>query len=498
MGRGRLRLDRSDAAGGCAALLLAAAAAVSSARDVLLVGAICASITWVAWDAHRNGEPGPRARLIMAIALAALVALPASLLVADHRLWAGPFPGLAGGLGLWATGIFSLAAGCRLGYRMPGPRFTNGARSGGSGARHLRAGTARRPLGLAVVIGLVIVSAVLFVVKVGGPLAYLRNLGNSGTTTYGLTYLIWGISFAKYGAFMQLGESWVKRSRPGWSTTAVTVVAFGLLGFIGSRLLLLVAALQLLLLYAALLTMGRRFKLVLAVSVAAGLLVFVGLGEVRRWQSSFSHRRSFPAYLEKVGLPNLPRTYVNQYADAVRESVIARRVVPRLAPYERGKEFLRVLLQPLPSSIRPKVSTAPALTAAFTSGKHNGNALAVPVEGYLQFGFVGAIILSLLLGCAVGYTDRIGSAARDVGVLGATVAAGTGAIIVLRGSLAQGVAIATIDIVGFYAAHRLLYRRLRASQGKRMKTKPSTTGADSSTVPAGLSSPAATERPRVI
>ena len=39
-----------------------------------------------------------------------------------------------------------------------------------------------------------------------------------------------------------------------------------------------------------------------------------------------------------------------------------------------------MLLQPLPSSVRPKLRTAPALRAAFTSGKHNGDALPVPVE----------------------------------------------------------------------------------------------------------------------
>jgi len=54
-------------------------------------------------------------------------------------------------------------------------------------------------------------------------------------------------------------------------------------------------------------------------------------------------------------------------------------------------------------------------------------------------------VFSLLLGLFSGLVDRIGAGARDVGVLGAAVAAGTGAVIIFRGSLAQGVALAAID-----------------------------------------------------
>jgi hypothetical protein len=234
------------------------------------------------------------------------------------------------------------------------------------------------------------------------------------------------------------------------------VVALALLAFIGSRLLLLVALLQMLLLYAALRPLGRRFRVALAGSVLIGALAFLGLGELRRWESD-GRVVSFTSYLTHTGLPQLPRVYVNDYADAVRLSVIARRVVPAMAGYEYGKEFLRVALQPLPSQIRPKVGLSPGIAAAFTSGK-NGNALPIPVEGYLQFGIAGAVLLSLLLGLGVGLTDRIGARARDVGWLTATIAASTGAVIVMRGSLHQGVALAVIDVLGFFVAHRLLYR----------------------------------------
>jgi hypothetical protein len=229
-----------------------------------------------------------------------------------------------------------------------------------------------------------------------------------------------------------------------------------LLAFIGSRLLLLVALIQIVLLHAALRPLGRRFGIVLSASILLGALVFLGFGELRRWESG-GRVRSFASYLTHTGLPALPRVYVNDYADAVRLSVIARQVVPGSAGYEYGKEFLRVVLQPLPSQIRPKVALPHGTAAAFTSGK-SGNALPVPIEGYLQFGIAGAIVLSLLLGLAVGMIDRIGAGVRDVGWLTATIAASTGAVIVMRGSLHQGVALAVIDVVGFFVAHRLLYR----------------------------------------
>jgi hypothetical protein len=458
MGRSRTfrpEPERSDVVGGLAVALLIAAALLPSARDVLFAGAICASAGWVAWDAISSGGPGPRARLVMALACAGLVALPAVLLVGDHGLWVGAFPGLTGGLLLWATGIFALAVASRFARPSTSP---NGVGFSRAEVCDVRPAVQRFPIMFVVLAVLALVSFAAFVVKVGGPITYVRNLDKSGAATYGLTYLIWGTSFAKYGAFVHLGECWAQGRRPRWPAIAAAGAALALISFIGSRLLLLVSGVQLLLLYAALRPLGRRFKMALAASTAAGLIVFVCVGEFRTWES-LGHVRSFPSYLANTGLPGLPRTFVNQYADGVRLSVTALHVVPSKAGYENGKEFLRVLLQPLPSAIRPAVSRSRALTAAFSSGHGNGNALPLPVEGYLQFGFVGALGLSLLLGVAVGLVDRIGTAARDVGWLAATVAAATGAVIVLRGSLAQGIALATIDVVGFFVAHRLLYRK---------------------------------------
>jgi len=389
----------------------------------------------------------------MALALLLLAALPALLLGFDHRLWVAPpkLRGLGGGLTLWSVGIASVAVGSRAAgvlRRSPPATAETVAPSIRRAGRH----------GIAIVVAIVVVCLAAFVAKVGGPIAYLKNLNNSAAATFGLTYFIWGISFAKFASFACLGESWARNQHPSRSTIAACVLAILLLLFLGSRLLLLVAMIQLLVLYAALRPTGRRFWSVVAGAMVVGVVAFVGIGEYRRWENVPRHQ-SFPSYFAHKSVPQLPRTYVNDYADAVRLSVLARAVVPREAPYEDGKEFLRVLLQPIPGGIRPTVSTAPALLHTFTSGNKNGNALPVPVEGYIEFGFIGVVVLSLLLGLSVGAVDRIGPRARDVGGLTASIAAGTGLVIVMRGSLHQGIALAVIDVIGFYVVHRILFQR---------------------------------------
>lgn len=460
MSGSRISFERSDLGAVCAALLLAAAAAFPSARGVLLAAATCVAVAWLGWDALRSDRRGPRARLVMAAALLLLAALPAVLLAVDHGLWNGSFPGLDGGLALWAVGILSIAIGARAGSVVPLPFGLRAPdQAPAVTALTLRGAEPRGAVARLILAGLVLVCLAAFVYKVGGPASYLRNLNSSGATTFGLTYFIWGISCAKYGAFLSLSETWAAGRRPSAREIVTTGIALGLLLFVGSRLLLLVALLQLLLLYAALRPTGRGFTAALAGTAAVGVIAFVVIGELRRWESVPNHP-SFPSYLFNSGLPELPRTYVNNYADAVRLSVLARRTVPSKAGYEYGKELLRIVLQPLPSQIRPTIGISPGLAATFTSGKHNGNALPVPVEGYIEFGFVGTAVFGLLLGLGVGLIDRAGPAAWDVGWLAASIAAGTGAVTVFRGSLAQGIALATIDVIGFFVAHRILYRRL--------------------------------------
>lgn len=449
-------LARADLPAAVALVLFALAVAIPSARSALLACTTAASAAWIGAIAVAGDRRGPRARLVMALALSLLGALPALLLAFDHALWIGPprLRGLDAGLVLWSIAIAAIAVGVRL----TGPRRTPRLVT-----QEIVPATPRpQRWPLIALVALVIVSLVAFVHEVGGPIAYLRHLNESAAANAGLTYLIWGISFSKYIGFAYLGECWAAARRPSRAIGAGVVVAFVLLLFLGDRLLLLVALIQILLLRAALRPISRRFKLV-AVGVAVfGAVAFLLIGEFRRWENVPSPRPSFTSYFVHVSLPGLPRTVVNNYADTVRSSVVVRQVVPVHAGYEDGKELLRILLQPLPGSIRPTVSLAPALTAAFTSGHKNGNALPLPVVGYIQFGLAGAVLFCLVLGAMVGFVDRLGDRIRTVGELLAVIATSTGLVIVFRGTLHNAIALAAIDVIGFYAAHRFLFSRAPA------------------------------------
>lgn len=441
---------RCDLAAVAILALFVLAAAVPSARDPALAATTLAAALWIGWDAIASDRPGPRARLVMAIALLLIGALPALMLAFDHGLWSGRFPGLTAGLLLWSVGIACLALGSRL---------TTVARRPD---RRMRLGSSRPRGGVALagVGALAVVCLAAFVYEVGGPVKYVQNLNNSAAEDFSLTYLLWGMSFVKYASYAYLGEAWLEGGRARAWTWLAVAAALALLLFYGSRLLVIVALIQLVLLYAALHPVGRRFGLTLLAAVLAAVIVFVGLGELRRWEN-LPHHRAFASYLLDTGLPQLPRTYVNDYADGVRLSVEVRGVVPREAPYEYGKEFLRLLLQPIPGSVRPGIAQARALRATFTGQHRNANALPVPVVGYIEFWLAGTALLSLLLGLCVGLVDRLGRLARDVGMMAALIAAGTGAVIVFRGTFHQGVALAGIDIAGFWLAHRILFRRAR-------------------------------------
>ncbi len=466
----RARLRPCDLPALVVVALYALAVALPSVRNLMLAGTTLAAAAWIAWDALGSDRRGPRARLVMALALLLLAALPAFLLAADNGLWSGKFPGLTGGLVLWSVGIVSLAAGSRAAAFVRLPRSLAAAPVESGRLSALLPSRQRDRRGPLIIAAIVLLSFCAFVIKVGGPIAYLKNLDNTASLDFGLTYLFWGISFAKFGSFAYLGESWAQ-GRPATTRVYAAVgLAIVLILFLGSRLLLLVALIQLLLLYATLRPAGRRFRLALATTAITGVLVFVFLGEIRRWESMPGHR-SFPTYFVHKSLPELPRTYVNDYADAVRLSVLAREIVPRYAGYEYGKELLRLLLQPIPGGLRPTIAMAPALQATFTSAHRNANALPVPVEGYIEFGFPGVILFSALLGLFVGLVDRAAAAARDVGWLLAAIAASTSGAMILRGSLTHSIALAAIDMVGFFAAHRIIYRRLEpapASQGLPM------------------------------
>ncbi len=430
-------------------------------RDATSAAVILASAVWLLADGWRQARRCVSARLVLGAGLLVLVAVPAWLLVLDPSLWNGsPRPRLASGLAIWAIGAAGLAYGAKLGHsaRLPG-------RHKGS-AHEIPQAAARQwdPRGRAAWVAVwafAFGSLVAFLAAVGGPLHYLAHLDDTGPLAAGLTYLIWGLSFGRYAAFAALGEAWACGRTSSRRELAGLATGMLLVAIVGSRLLLLTALVELALLRLYFWPVTRRLRIALLAALVTALVVVFGLGGLRRYQSLHA-TGSFPAFLATNEVPELPRVWVNQYADSVRLAVIAHQVVPAHAGFEYGKELLRVLLQPLPSGLRPHVSEAPALVSAFTSPSA-GNALPLPVIGYIQFGLVGALVFPLLLGAVAGALDRAWRRWRDVGAVLASIAASVGVLVVLRGSLAQALAIVLIDVLGLFAAHRWLYRRPTAA-----------------------------------
>jgi hypothetical protein len=453
--RGTRARSARIAATALAGVLLAAAAVAGDdrAQAWLLAIAMLVAAVWLTAEGWAHVRTPVTACVVLGAALGALVVVPALMIAARPSVLVdGPFE-LGPGFALHAIGAYAILAGALAALwvvparlpRVPVPPLRLPARA-----------AAAVPWAL---VAVVLASAILFLVAVGGPRHYFSNLDDTGNTTAGLTYLIWGVLVAKYGVFHHIAERW-RGGRLVWTDWALLLGALALVGALGARLLLIVALLQLALVYAV--ARWDRLPVRGAVAVVAAVLVtFVGLGELRRWQG-LPDQRPFPRYLVDTGLPNLQITYVNQYADSVRLALLVRQIVPEHAGYENGKELLRILLQPIPGGLRPEVGSSPALRAQVTvRGSNNGNALPLPVVGFIQFGIPGTAVFCFILGFVAGFVDRRLALRPPLPEALALVGAATGVAIVFRGTLVNGVAFMIMDVIGFLLVALLLEQRRR-------------------------------------
>jgi len=438
------------------ACLVAAALTGSGTRAhaVALALSLASGNAWLLGLGWRQGWGIASASVLLACAFAVLFTLPAFLLVLDPGLYAGGAQDVGEGLELLTVGVFSIITGA-MAVRARVPPGGEAARAGAAVI------TPRAPRWTLAGMVIAMSGAALagFLAATGGPVEHLGNLDRTGATTAGLTYLIWGVLSLKYAAFAIGAEQLAAGRRLRRWDLMLLVLALVFIAAIGARLLLIVALLQFALLVVILSGYRRTVIRALVGFSLIGALIAVGLGEFRRWQS-LPTQAPFPAYLVQSGLPNLTSTYVNQYADGVRLAVMTRDLVPEEAPYEHGTGLVRALVHPIPRALRPDVDRPGPVQDAFTSPNGSGNALPLPVEGFMQAGALGVSLLGLALGAAAGIVDVLVRRGRsDVGVLLAAVAGATGLIIVLRGSLAQGVALAVMDIIGFFAVHRIITTR---------------------------------------
>ncbi len=299
-----------------------------------------------------------------------------------------------------------------------------------------------------VCVALSLLSLATFVVKVGGPKYYLAHLNQNGVLAAGLTYFIWGALLAKVPFLLALAS-------PNPAKRVRKVVSYGVLSLvvlflIGTRLFLVTTALEALIVYHLAI---KRIPARLLVGAGAALLVILAVvGEYRVYLAG--PHTGFVSALESLILhpQTLGDRFFNRYIDSVRIFLMIVDGIPRTFPPQHGATYLTILLQPIPSSLRPRLSVvSPGVINTF--GPKGGYADVLPAfgEGYLNFGFVGSVAAFVLL----GVLGRIANCfARRRGPASAILYAifVTGLLIELRGPFTNATVYLLMDLLPIAAA----------------------------------------------
>lgn len=291
----------------------------------------------------------------------------------------------------------------------------------------------------------------------GGPIHYVQNLNRSGSLTEGRAYFIVLALAIPFAAAAVICMRWSRDLSTGWLAAAGLVVGLGLVAVLGARLLIALTPVQLALFYA--LTRRRaRVRTLLPAVILAGIALILGAGAVKRFTAyhELHPRVSLGRYIWSVAPAEVPTAYADNYADGVRLMALSRATVPRRADYEYGKELLRLLLQPLPSGVRPAITPAPGLKAALYPP--GGYVYAQPLQAvsYIQFGIPGVVVVFALLGALIAEVDvRLGRLLRVRPSSLMLLTAGIADLpVVLRGSSTPSVAFSMASLVLIFLVAR--------------------------------------------
>jgi hypothetical protein len=318
-----------------------------------------------------------------------------------------------------------------------------------------------------ILVGFVALAIVLF--TSGGPIGYVRHLSQEGSLTQGKTYFIILALAIVFAVQAVICGRWSSGRSSGMLPTLGFVAALILVGILGSRLFIAGALAQLTLFY-GLVRRRPRLRTLLGVGAVTAAVLILGVGAVKRYSNyQAAHPgsgMSLGRYLTSVAPGEIPAAYSNNYADGVRVLALARATVPRHAGYEYGKELLRLLLQPIPHSIRPSVATAPAIEAAIYPPDAGSYAQPLQAVSYLQFGLPGVVVTFLALGVALAALDaRLEAIERarpsTVMLLCAVVVS---ILEILRGAAAAGVATIISVLIVLYLVMRSSERLLGPGQ----------------------------------
>jgi hypothetical protein len=293
----------------------------------------------------------------------------------------------------------------------------------------------------------------------GGPIHYLRNLSNEGAMTRGRTYFIYAGVATVWVAQCIVCMRWLNGRGAGRLPLLALAAALVLVAIIGARELVAVPLLELALFYWI---VRRRISGRLAavvVLLAVFVVVFV-FGMAKRYGNYLiEHPGTHISRIDFMftsGPGDFARSYATNTADGVLLIALGEHVVPSQAPPELGKEFLRLALQVLPSSIRPTVATAPAIETAIYPSKTNSYAQPLQLVAYLQFELPGVIVAFLVIGAAAAQIDVWLASERQyrLSTLLLLVALATAIAMLLRDADSGATAGAIIEVVGIWAVAR--------------------------------------------
>ncbi len=243
----------------------------------------------------------------------------------------------------------------------------------------------------------------------GGVVYYLKNLDREGSLSRGKTYFEILALALLFAAQAVVCARWA--SGRGLSTRhrVALALAIGLVALLGARTLIAIALVELGLFYALVRQRPALRHLAPGLLVTIVVVIF-GFGAVKRYSNYQSLHpgvhTTFGHYLRTAAVHELATAYANNYADGVRLIALGRVTVPAYAEPEYGKELLRLLLQPIPYSWRPNVSTAPAIKAAFYPSPSYSYAQPLQLVSYLQFSLPGVVLAFFLVGGVVAELDR--------------------------------------------------------------------------------------------
>jgi hypothetical protein len=290
----------------------------------------------------------------------------------------------------------------------------------------------------------------------GGPIHFVKNLSDEGAMTRGKTYFLFAGMALVWVPQALICARWLNGSPAGWRLLVAFAIVLAFTATLGARELLAVPLIELVLFYWAVRRRISARRVAAGVAAAVFVIVFV-VGMVKRYGNYVAEhpgtRISRLDFMFTKGPGDFARSYSVNTADGVLLIALGEHIVPSKASPELGKEFLRLGLHVLPSSIRPAVATAPAIESAIYPSKTNSYAQPMQLVAYLQFELPGVIVAFLIVGAAAAQIDRLllGHARYRLSTLLLLVSLATALTMLLRDADAAASAATIIEVVGIWA-----------------------------------------------